>query len=832
MAFSLRTKLIVPLLFIGALFAVLGAWVLNWVAEDHMRWQSVERSRLLAVAINETVEVMSELQEIRFAVEDIVASEEGISGISVVTRDPFVIWASSIHPGVDDDHASQQMLKVLMESIEQGTFGHYLLPGGDIVTFYPLLSAGYNSQNYRDRFHSRVDPQVTDQAWGHAMAQVKLSPNEYRGVVYLRLDSSAIRAGAADIFVRSGMILILAVFCICVLGYAVFHHSVLRPIGRISDTIQRQKAGETSTRLALNSDDEIGALGASFNNMLDAISERDQRLRTVVDNLPVALSLKAKEGGYQLINDKFSLWFRDLLEVSRGNPSEAQQLRLNYEKQVRLRQTDVTFEETIAQIDGSYRHFTTTIFPLLDGSGKFAALGSASTDISERKAAEQEVRMLAYFDSLTGLPNRSLFGDRLQQALKSAERNNTHIGLLFMDLDGFKSVNDTLGHQIGDLLLEEVSLRLSQAVRAEDTVARMGGDEFIVLVVDLQEDRAKDDLAFIANKIRSSVASPMILGEHQTFVTCSVGIAIYPEHAVTAEELVIHADIAMYHAKNSGRDAFQFFQPGMNAEMHERRQIEDQLRMAMENHELSVAYQPKVDTLTGELIGAEALLRWNNPLLGEVPPLKFIPIAEDCGLIIPIGEWVIETVVDTLKLWREQGLDMPRIAINLSPRQLRDQAFSQRVQSILNAAGLSPDSLEFEITEGVFLQEVEHSQSSLYRLRECGVGLAIDDFGTGFSSLSYLKKLPVSSVKIDKTFVDGLSVDPVDEDIVSAIVAMAHSMHLTVVAEGVETQEQYDFLRGVHCDAAQGWLTGMPMSQANLSEWLQQREPHSETSIE
>ena len=440
--------------------------------------------------------------------------------------------------------------------------------------------------------------------------------------------------------------------------------------------------------------------------------------------------------------------------------------------------------------------------------------------------------MLAYFDSLTGLPNRSLFGDRLQQALKSAERNNTHIGLLFMDLDGFKSVNDTLGHQIGDLLLEEVSLRLSQAVRAEDTVARMGGDEFIVLVVDLQEDRAKDDLALVANKIRSSVASPMILGEHQTFVTCSVGIAIYPEHAVTAEELVIHADIAMYHAKNSGRDAFQFFQPGMNAEMHERRRIEDQLRMAMENHEFSVAYQPKVDTLTGELIGAEALLRWNNPLLGEVPPLKFIPIAEDCGLIIPIGEWVIETVVDTLKLWREQGLDMPRIAINLSPRQLRDQAFSQRVQSILNAAGLSPDSLEFEITEGVFLQEVEHSQSSLYRLRECGVGLAIDDFGTGFSSLSYLKKLPVSSVKIDKTFVDGLSVDPVDEDIVSAIVAMAHSMHLTVVAEGVETQEQYDFLRDVHCDAAQGWLTGMPMSQANLCEWLRQREPHSEISIE
>lgn len=816
MAFSLRTKLIVPLLGTGLVLAVLGAWVLNWVAEDHMRWQSVERSRLLAVAINETVEVMSELQEISFAVEDIVASEEGISGISVVTSDPFVIWASSIHPGVVADHASQQMLKVLMKSIDHGTFGHYLLPGGDIITFYPLLRSGFNSQDYRERFHHRASAELQSN-WGTALAQVTLKPEEYRGVVYLRMDSSATRAGAADIFLRAGMILFSAVFCICLLLYLVFSRSVLKPIGYLTDVILRLISGEESTRLALKSNDEIGSLSRSFNTMLDALDERDDRLRTVVNNLPVAVSLKSLNGEYQLMNNKYEHWFARFNEE--GTASNALQTRKDFERQVRLSQADLSFEENIKQEDGRFRHVTTTLFPLWDGNGMLSAIGSASTDISERKVNEQEISVLAYFDNLTGLPNRSLFADRLQQAVNNAERNGTVIGLLFLDLDGFKSVNDTLGHQVGDQLLQEVAKRLSSAVRSQDTVARMGGDEFTIIVVELSPERVEGDLSHIAQKVRESIAEPIQLGDHQTFVTTSIGISLYPDHTNNAEELVIQADIAMYHAKHNGRDAFQFYQKEMNARMHEQRRIEDQLRTALKNHELSVVYQPKVDTLTGELIGAEALLRWHNPLLGEVPPLKFISIAEDSGLILPIGEWVIKTVVDAIKRWRDQGLNIPKVAINLSPRQLRDQSFALRIDAMLREAGLSPENLEFEITEGVFLQEVEHSESSLYQLRESGIGLAIDDFGTGFSSLSYLKRLPVSSVKIDKTFVDGLAVDPVDEDIVSAIIAMAHSMRLTVVAEGVETDQQYEFLRSVNCDAAQGWLTGEPMNERDFSVW-------------
>lgn len=820
MALTLRTKLIVPLLLIGTLFAVVGAWILNWGVQDHMRNQSVERSRLLAVAINETAEALGELQEVRFAVEDIVASNEGISDITLATRNPFVIWASSAHPGAFEDHASRKMLHVLMDALEQGTFGHYLLPGGDILTLYPLLTTGYNSQDYRDRF-LRGDPgpgSLFDT--GEVLSQVILEPDEYRGVIYLRMDSSAIRAGAADIFLRSGFTLLSAVLALILLIYVVLHRSVLKPIRVISDIVQRQKAGLSETRVPTLDKDEIGELGESFNRMLTALSERDQRLRTVVDKMPVAVGLRNTNGHYSLTNNKFSLWLGALIGPPDQLKSEAFKARLSVEKQVRERGSDITYEETIQQDDGGYRHFMTTVFPVTDPSGNLNALGSVSTDITERKASEQEIRTLAFFDSLTRLPNRSLFTDRLQKAIQSAQRNHTVVGLLYMDLDGFKSVNDTLGHRFGDMLLQEIGRRLNASVRGQDTVARMGGDEFTVIVVDLTPAKAREYLAGIATKMRHAISQPIRLGEHQTFVTSSIGIALYPDDAESIDDLTVQADIAMYHAKGNGRDAYQFFQPEMNTAMHERRQIEDQLRQALMKNELSVAYQPKIDTLTGELIGAEALLRWRNPILGQVPTLKFIEIAEDSGLIVPIGEWVLQTVVENLCRWQSHGIDIPKIAVNLSPRQLRDKQFTPKVQALLKKSGLSPEQLEFEITEGVFLQEVEHSHSALYQLRESGVGLAIDDFGTGFSSLSYLKRLPVSSVKIDKSFVDGVAVDPVDEDIVMAIIAMAHSMHLTVVAEGVESQDQYDFLRDVHCDAVQGWMTGVPMYEDEFIGWL------------
>lgn len=829
MSLSLRSKLILPLFVIGTLFALVGAWVLLWVAEDHMRDQSVERSRLLAVAINESVEVMSGYEEIRFAVEDIVASKEGISGITVVTRDPFVIWASSFHPGVNDDRSSQRMLKALTESTEHGTFGHYLLPGGDILTLYPLLTQGYRSEQYRELFQQSAHASSSS-PWGRVLAETTLNPETYEGAIYLRLDSSAINKGTTDIFIRSAAILLFSVVSLAVLAYLVFRYIVLMPVSKISDSIARQKAGDSGNRVQLQSSDEIGQLGASFNTMLDTLTERDQRFRTVVDHLPVAVSLKSREGDYQLTNNKFDLWMGDLSSHAAGWSAESLKKRAEFEYQVQTLMTDLTFEESVRQVDGSERYFMTTVFPVCDASGHLNAVGSASTDITDRKANEQEIRELAYFDNLTTLPNRRLFGDRLNQALKNAKRQGTVVGLVYMDLDGFKSVNDTLGHQAGDQLLQEVSQRLLSAVRAQDTVARLGGDEFTMIIVDLDPHRAQVDLATIATKVRDSIAKPIQLESQQTFVTSSLGIALYPDNAVTSDELIINADIAMYHAKSSGRDGYRFYQSDMNEVVHERRRVEDQLRTALENHELAVHYQPKVDTVTGELVGAEALLRWTNPLLGEVPPLRFIPIAEDSGLIIPIGSWVIETVISNLQQWRREGIVLPKIAVNLSPRQLRDERFAQKVCAMLRAAALTPDNLEFEITEGVFLQEVEHSHSSLYKLRESGVGLTIDDFGTGFSSLSYLKKLPVSTVKIDKSFVEGVAVDPVDEDIVTAIIAMAHSMHLSVVAEGVETHEQFDFLRSVHCDASQGWLISEAMPMEAFGHWLRERMAPVEVS--
>lgn len=422
-------------------------------------------------------------------------------------------------------------------------------------------------------------------------------------------------------------------------------------------------------------------------------------------------------------------------------------------------------------------------------------------DISERRFSEERVRELAQYGALTGLPNRILFHDRICQAIAHAERNQQSVAVLFLDLDGFKHVNDSLGHQCGDSLLCEVSKRLLTCVRAEDSVGRIGGDEFVIgLPMQIDYNAA----ASIANKILDAIRQPFFVNENALHLSTSIGVALYPKDGETAAMLMKAADSAMYHAKKNGRNNCQFFTPSLNELARRRLAIANGLHQAIERHELVLDYQPQVDLQDGRIFAAEALLRWRHPDLGWVPTTEFVKVAEETDLITPIGEWVLRNACRQLAIWRRAGFPDLRLAVNLSPGQFRCSNFVERVRGILHDAGLPAVALDLEITEAVLMFQSNENIAMLTQLAGMGVQLSVDDFGTAYSSFAYLKRFPIDCVKIDHSFVGGVLDNANDVAIVTAIIAMAKSLHLTVVAEGVETLGQVDFLRSCGCLAAQG----------------------------
>jgi diguanylate cyclase (GGDEF)-like protein/PAS domain S-box-containing protein len=438
-------------------------------------------------------------------------------------------------------------------------------------------------------------------------------------------------------------------------------------------------------------------------------------------------------------------------------------------------------------------------------------------DITDRRRAEERVEFQAYHDLLTGLPNRLLLRDRLSVAMAHAQRRRHHLALMFLDLDHFKLINDTLGHSAGDRLLQDLAQRLSGCVRQDDTVARVGGDEFTLLFPGLGRGL---DAVRMAQKVLKSIAQPFLLDGQELHVTASVGIAIYPEDGKDAEGLMSNADGAMYRAKDLGRNNYQLWTSGMNSRALERMALEGRLRRALERDEFVLHYQPIVDLATGAIVGMEALLRWQHPERGLVGPDTFIPVAEDCRLIIPIGEWVLTEACRQLRRWHDDGFTGLRIAVNLSARQFQQQDLAQTVETALLEAALPPQSLELEITESVAMQSAEWTASVLRVLQRMGVRISIDDFGTGQSSLSYLKHFPLTTLKIDRAFVKDIRVNSDGEAIVRAVVALAHVLKLRVVAEGVETPEQISFLREVGCEEVQGYFYSKPEPAENLRELL------------
>jgi diguanylate cyclase (GGDEF)-like protein/PAS domain S-box-containing protein len=470
--------------------------------------------------------------------------------------------------------------------------------------------------------------------------------------------------------------------------------------------------------------------------------------------------------------------------------------------------------------NGDERWFCVSGQPIFDDTGRFTGYRGTGSDITARKITEQRVHHVAQHDVLTGLPNRSLLQDRLGQAVAYATRSGHPVWVMLIDLDRFKYVNDSMGHKAGDVLLMTVAARLRGSLRDTDTVARLSGDEFVVILSQHEDQPLTSD---IVQRVMDSVAQPVMLGPKEFFVTCSIGIAAYPSDGTPAESLIEHADIAMYCAKKLGRNNFQFYSPAMNEESLERVRIESALRNALERNEFVLHYQPQVDLKTGQIVGMEALIRWKHPELGMVPPGRFISVAEDTGLIVPIGAWVMRTACAQNKAWQDAGLGRLRVAVNLSARQFSATELLPGIEQVLLDTGLDPSFLELELTESLFMSDVTPAVELLHRMKALGIKLSIDDFGTGYSSFSYLSRFPIDVLKIDRSFVNDITHDANDAAIVASIIALAHNLRLSVIAEGVETAEQLDYLRHQGCDEMQGYYFSRPLPAQEFEQLLRQR---------
>jgi len=464
-----------------------------------------------------------------------------------------------------------------------------------------------------------------------------------------------------------------------------------------------------------------------------------------------------------------------------------------------------------------------SIAVLRDEDGAVAHHIASFIDMSEVKQAEEKILHLAHHDTLTRLPNRVHLQGRLEQAMARARRDSSELAMLFIDLDHFKHINDTLGHHVGDDLLVEVAQRLKALVRDSDIVARLGGDEFVLVLTALNGDGSRAAAA-VARKVIAALSECYSVRGHALHATPSIGISLFPADGSDADTLMRNADTAMYHAKSTGRNNYQFYTASMNLMSAERLTLEQALRGAVDRGELCLHYQPQVRVATGQVVGVEALARWRHPVLGEVPPLKFIPIAEEAGLIGRIGEWVLHEALAQVARWRADGLPTLRVAVNLSAHQLRDERFTEHVAQALQAQGLGGEALELEITESAAMRDPARTAGLLRQLRALGVALAIDDFGTGYSSLAYLKQLPLSSLKLDRSFVMDIEHDPNDAAISAATITLAHSLGLAVVAEGVENAAQLDFLRGLGCDMVQGYHFSRPLPAEACGAFMRQHE--------
>jgi diguanylate cyclase (GGDEF)-like protein/PAS domain S-box-containing protein len=552
----------------------------------------------------------------------------------------------------------------------------------------------------------------------------------------------------------------------------------------------------------------------------------EERYRQMFERNLTALFVAEPSGEMVDCNDAFAhmLGYENRNELL-DTHHEAREITTQFHDQFSEGATEIVgAEHRFSRRDGSLGWSLTNVRFISQTDSKEALIEGALVDITDRKLAEEKIQYLAYFDSLTGLPNRRLLKDRLDKALARARRRHEKVAVVFLDFDRFKVINDSLGHSIGDQLLQEIARRLTKWAREEDTVARVGGDEFLIGMVGLKD---VSDAVVATKRMERSISDEFIIQGRSLSVSCSIGISVFPEHGEDAESLIKNADAAMYSAKESGRHTSRVFSETMNTQVVERLTIENGLRLALENKELHLVYQPQMDLLTGKVIGLEALLRWEHPEMGSVSPDRFIKVAEQTGLIIPIGEWVLRTACSQAKKWQDEGFPALPVAVNVSALQFRQDGFCNLAATVLADTGLDPRYLELEITESVLLSDVEVVSSVLQGLKEMGVKLAIDDFGTGYSSLSNLRQFPFSKLKIDRSFIQDVAVSCDDAAITAAVISMGRSLNLRVIAEGVEDETQMAFLRKHRCDEIQGYYFSRPLTVEQATQKMRDNWPES-----
>jgi diguanylate cyclase (GGDEF)-like protein/PAS domain S-box-containing protein len=662
------------------------------------------------------------------------------------------------------------------------------------------------------------------------------------GEVELLADSAFIRAEAVGYANLSVIVLLLEVVAVaCIVAFIIMRR-VVRPILMLSASTHNVRAspGERVPPPPGHKRNEIGLLVRDFNELIDdmasllsaeqamreKIALNERRFRTLAENTPDIIARYDRECRRVFVNPAYVLHTGTPAERVLNRPTDDADIwrptMPREEYKARLHRVMDTGEPDHILLEwlghgGEFVSHEMYVVAEHDSEGKVIGTLAIGRDVTQRKAVELELTHQATHDALTGLPNRFLLKDRLQQALVQAHREARPLAVVFVDLDNFKTINDTLGHAVGDELLKTVAYRMSSVLRGSDTVARLGGDEFVIL---LHDGVGLHELDSIARKIFETVCCSCDIAGHHVYTNASMGIAVFPQDGADVDALMRNADTAMYVAKSLGRNNYQFFSSEMNEEVREWMEMSTSLRVALENQEFELHYQPKACLKSGTLSGMEALIRWRHPERGMISPTRFIPVAEECGLIGAIGAWVLDEACRQIRQWQEEGLEPRKVAVNLSAAQCRGDDIQKRIKAALETYGLRGDCLEVEITESIVMHDADTAIRTFWELREMGVHVAIDDFGTGYSSLSYLKKFPIESLKIDKSFVDDIDTDPNDVEIICAIIAMAHSLGLSVVAEGVETAAQLDFLRRAGCNEMQGYYFSRPIPAGEMATML------------
>jgi diguanylate cyclase (GGDEF)-like protein/PAS domain S-box-containing protein len=648
------------------------------------------------------------------------------------------------------------------------------------------------------------------------------------GVMSIKIPLEEVRQRTFHLWQRSlGQIVAGYAALFVVLGY-LLSRLIVRRIARLERSANRIAQGDYSARTAMRSNDELAHLGHTLDHMAEAIQARDRtlqeseaRFRIMAEQSSDWVWLMDTQGRHTYSNNKIidslGLDLQDFLGADLSSlihPEDRSLYRATFEKALAEKTGWHNVVLRWRHRDGGYRHLESSATAVFDDSGVLRGFQGADRDITERKEAEEQIVQLAFYDALTGLPNRRLLLDRLNQALIVGSRSQLYGAILFIDLDDFKTLNDSLGHDTGDILLVDVARRLTACVREDDTVARLGGDEFIVLLenISAEEQEAAARTEMVGDKILSRLNQPYRLNNRDWHSTPSIGITLFHGREMSVEELLKRADLAMYQAKEAGRNTLRFFDPVMQARLSERAQLESELKAAIQNGTLALHYQAQVDR-HGRLVGAEALARWPHPQRGWVSPVDFIPLAEESGLIMALGHSVLIQACTLLAIWQASPATAElTLAVNVSARQFQHADFVDDVLAILRNTGARPRRLKLELTESLLLDNVEATIEKMTILRGHGIEFALDDFGTGFSSLTYLKRLPLNQLKIDQSFVRDVLTDPSDATLARTIITLGATFGLGVIAEGVETREQGDFLIEAGCPMLQGYLYGKPMA--------------------